>query len=64
MNNSQQNNIRACEFTGNRALQGSALFLNNSVPVINGSLFNGSANPGDTIFRNNVNPGGTASGGR
>eukprot|EP00884_Botryococcus_braunii_P013078 jgi/Botrbrau1/21771/Bobra.43_1s0161.1 len=62
LNNCQQNNIRNCEFTGNRALQGSALFLNNSIPVITGSLFNGSNNPGNTIFRNNV--GTTASGGR
>lgn len=62
LNNCQQNNIRNCEFSGNVALQGSALFLNNSIPVITGSVFNGSSNPGTTIFRNNVSS--TASGGR
>lgn len=33
LNNCQQNNIQTTVFNGNQASQGSALYLNNSLPV-------------------------------
>ena len=55
-NNCQDANIVSCTFTNNTAQQGPVLFLNNSVPNITGSTFNGSATAGDQVFDNSVTP--------
>ena len=55
-NNCQDANIVGCTFTNNTAQQGPVLFLNNSVPNITGSTFNGSATAGDQVFDNSMTP--------
>lgn len=46
----------SCTFTNNSAQQGPVLYLNNSVPNISGSTFNGSASAADQVFDNAVTP--------
>lgn len=55
-NNCQDANIVSCTFTNNTAQQGPVLFLNNSVPNITSSTFNGSATAGDQVFDNSATP--------
>ena len=63
-NNCQSANIVSCTFTNNTAQQGPVLFLNNSLPNISGSTFDGSTSAGDQLFNNAVTspPAGTAEG--
>ena len=55
-NNCQDANIVSCTFNNNTAQQGPVLYLNNSVPNITGSTFNGSATAADQVFDNSVTP--------
>lgn len=53
-NNCQEANIVSCTFTNNTAQQGPVLYLNNSVPNITGSTFNGSMSAANQVFDNSV----------
>lgn len=53
-NNCQDANIVSCTFTNNTAQQGPVLYLNNSVPNITGSTFNGSMSAANQVFDNSV----------
>lgn len=44
----------SCTFTNNTAQQGPVLYLNNSVPNITGSTFNGGMSAADQVFDNSV----------
>lgn len=55
-NNCQDANIVSCTFINNTAQQGPVLYLNNSVPNITGSTFNGSPTAADQVFDNSVTP--------
>ncbi len=52
--NCDSNDIENCTFNNNSANQGSAAYLNNSVPKVSGTTVDGSSNLGAAFYRYNA----------